>query len=452
MAERSSKLEHPLGAKGKGRESDPSIEEDCRIPDVMDFISQMPDGVLVNILSRLPLKQAVTTGVLSPRWRFVWHSLENLDFVGTKTLAKMNRKHLSKERAKYINQVNSVIGSLRSHSSPMVKSFEISFNLDKTYFKDIDNWLGFALDKKVEVLTLEFCENGVKGDTKQYYNFPLPLSDGSMVRLSECPSSSSMVVDTLSFKKLNLLGVNVSDVTLKLLLKNSPHLETLYIFGGGLLTDVTVGGWDINMKNFVLMGSAEIQSVSLHDFDLEEFHFNGLDAEIRLTNLPKLKEVDIGMVSVGLNNKVFSTISSVASYLEVLSLTVDREREDIEVEAIPKLLPNVKTLKLTLPTQKYDSLMDFIEIAKKCPKLETFIVSLYWSAPINGKNPWPPLGHSFPHLKYLEIVGYRGIVSDYQIVLYMIGNAAGTLKKIVIDPSIHPYDACFLTANASLKI
>nr|GEU49758.1 hypothetical protein [Tanacetum cinerariifolium] len=129
MAECSSKLERPLGAKGKGRVI--QVEEDCRIPDVMDFISNMPDDVLVNILSRLPLKQAVTTGVLSPRWRFVWHSLKYLDFVGTKTQAKMNRERLGLERAKYINQVNSVIGSLRSHSSPMVKSFEISFNLDK---------------------------------------------------------------------------------------------------------------------------------------------------------------------------------------------------------------------------------------------------------------------------------------------------------------------------------
>ncbi|GKC26015.1 F-box domain containing protein, partial [Tanacetum coccineum] len=303
-------------AKGNQRDSDPSIEEDCPRPDVMDFISKMPDDVLVNILSRLPLKQAVITGVLSPRWRF-------------------------------------------------------------------------AFDKKAEVLTLDFYEISLKVggcDTEQYYDFPLPLSDGSMVHLSECPSSSSMVVETLPFKELNLLCVNVSDVTLKLLLKNSPHLETLYIFGGGLLTDVN-------------------------------FHFNGLDAEI----LPKLKEVDIGL-------------------------------EDIEVEAIPELLPNIKTLKLTLPTEEDDSLMDFIEIAKKCPKLETFVVSLHWSAPINGKTPWPALGHSFPHLKHLEIVGYRGIVSDYQIVLYMIGNAAGTLKKIVIDPSIHPYDACFLTANASLKI
>lgn len=54
-------------------------------------------------------------------------------------------------------------------------------------------------------------------------------------------------------------------------------------------------------------------------------------------------------------------------------------QEDLNVEAIPELLPNVKTLKLLLPTEEYDSLIAFIEIAKKCPKLETFKVSVCFS-------------------------------------------------------------------------
>lgn len=244
------------------------------------------------------------------------------------------------ERTKYINRVNSFIRDLTSHVYPRVKSFKIcprvqsfkiQIDLDKRHSKHIDNWIRFAHNHNVEVLELDFYETGLKagadgGDTNQYYDFPLPLSDGSMVHLSECPSSSSMDVETLPFKMISLLYVNVCEQTLNLLLKNSPHLETLYIFGGGLLTNVVVNGRDTSMKIFVLMGSAEIQTISLHDFDLEVFRYNGLDVEITLNNLPKLKEVDIGLVSLGKNSKVFKTISFVASYLEFLSLDVDRER------------------------------------------------------------------------------------------------------------------------------
>ncbi|GKF29334.1 F-box domain containing protein, partial [Tanacetum coccineum] len=93
--------------------------EDCLTPDVMDFITKMPDEILVNILSRLSLKQAMTIGILSPRWRFVWCSLNKLDFIGSTTLSKIDGKLCDLALANYINQVNSVIGSLRSHSSTM---------------------------------------------------------------------------------------------------------------------------------------------------------------------------------------------------------------------------------------------------------------------------------------------------------------------------------------------
>ncbi|GKB19319.1 F-box domain containing protein [Tanacetum coccineum] len=176
-----------------------------------------------------------------------------------------------------------------------------------------------------------------------------------------------MLLESLSFKKVSLLFVDVSDLTLKVLLKKSSNLEMLNIHKSSWLTDVDVGGREIKMKHFALTDSDEVEFVSLHDFDLEKFHYFGEDIVMHLSNLSKIKEVCIGFVSVGLKNKVFRAISSVASNLEVLNLTIDRAEEDLNIEAIPGL-PNVKTLKLTIPTKEHDSLIAFLEIAKKCPK------------------------------------------------------------------------------------
>ncbi|KAF2555347.1 hypothetical protein F2Q68_00016013 [Brassica cretica] len=46
----------------------------------MDTISGLPYELLVRILSLVPTKAAVSTCILSKRWKFLWMSLPKLDF------------------------------------------------------------------------------------------------------------------------------------------------------------------------------------------------------------------------------------------------------------------------------------------------------------------------------------------------------------------------------------
>ncbi|CAL5067913.1 unnamed protein product [Urochloa decumbens] len=41
----------------------------------VDRLSDLPDGVLLDVLSRLTFRQAVSTGALSRRWRSLWHAV-----------------------------------------------------------------------------------------------------------------------------------------------------------------------------------------------------------------------------------------------------------------------------------------------------------------------------------------------------------------------------------------
>ncbi|XP_076951819.1 F-box/FBD/LRR-repeat protein At4g00160-like [Bidens hawaiensis] len=186
---------------------------DCGPQNMVDHISKMPDDVLVMILSRLIVEDAVVTGSLSTRWKHLWRKMSQLNFDGTETLDKMADDEIlcDLERRKFIKQVNHVINS---HNNPTVKEFLITFDLDDTYSEDIDKWIQFAIEKKVEKLELRLMDQDRDEDENYDFRFP---------------SSSAMVVKMLSLNEVFLNGVNLNEPTLNIMLKNSPHLVKLKI-------------------------------------------------------------------------------------------------------------------------------------------------------------------------------------------------------------------------------
>ncbi|GJW43813.1 F-box domain containing protein [Tanacetum coccineum] len=281
------------------------------------------------------------------------------------------------ERKKFVNQVYRVI---ESHNHPTVHLFRICSDLDKSNCNDIDYWLRFAQDKKVEKLDLDLWEyNHRDRDPSKNYEFPLPSSDGNMIHLVEWPLSDPVVAEMKSLKEICLSSVNISEPTLLGLLKSSPHLETLNISDSCMLTHIHVGGRNLNLKHFNLSDCPQVKSISLYNFDLVTFIYEGPEINLHLTGLPMLKKFEFCEDGVGLKNNVLNQISTVASNLHVLYLDIHCPKVSYNVNSIPKL-PNVKRLVLRIGAEEDDSLLEFTSIAKACPRLEKFKIVVTWAS------------------------------------------------------------------------
>ncbi|CAA0808780.1 Unknown protein [Striga hermonthica] len=133
--------------------------------DLENLIDELPDDILISILSRLSLKQAAQSTILSRRWVKLWTLTRRLVFEDP----KFNSKSLEALRQNFISRVNNTLlshqgnfiswvnNTLLSHQGMTLDEFTVCFDLDAgTCVPDIDKWIVFALEKRARCLCLGF--------------------------------------------------------------------------------------------------------------------------------------------------------------------------------------------------------------------------------------------------------------------------------------------------------
>nr|XP_027060920.1 F-box/LRR-repeat protein At4g14103-like [Coffea arabica] len=112
-----------------------------------DRISDLQEGLLSHILSRLPTKDAVRTCVLSKTWEMKWNCIWSLDFYGK--LLYLNQV-IDKERfSSFVTKVLNHCGNTISQNFGLILSQKYDPN-------HIVAWISTALDHDVKSLYLHY--------------------------------------------------------------------------------------------------------------------------------------------------------------------------------------------------------------------------------------------------------------------------------------------------------
>ncbi|KAL9153002.1 hypothetical protein ABFS82_10G020200 [Erythranthe guttata] len=390
-----------------------------------DRISQLPDAILVTILSFLSMKEAARTSVLSSRWINLWKDFPRLDFDAESALLKIARDYElhGEESGKYVEWVNRVI---QSHKATTLKEFRVCFDLSRSVKNSITQWLEFALSRHVEKLELDFktkFENSGCEDT--HYNFP--------EKFLKHPSQSSSI-NFKSLKALSLKCVNVTGEAIEFFLRNCPSLEKLVVTYTSKLSNLEVCGPSLALKHLDLRFCFRLKSVKVSAPNLISLTVPKVEG-LLLENVPALVELSLILtIPYRAVKKKLSTLSCCISQLEILYLNLDSKVKDIDLPTLPKL----KKLAIRYWISGDKSLFGLTPFIRASPNLKEFVLQLCCcdSTRSDGqvKN---TVKFPHEHLKVFKFCGYYGRSSDVELVWCILENCVA-LEKLIIDPSYPP--------------
>ncbi|XP_023748992.3 F-box/LRR-repeat protein 13 [Lactuca sativa] len=328
--------------------------------DGVDLISDMPDAILLLILSRLPsTEEAIRSSILSRRWRNLWTAIPSLDLHD-------GEKSQFKEFVYWVLVKRSVdLDCFRLSSSHLYS------------MSTVGRWINAAVTRNVKQLELTFYPKN-----NEYIQIPHCLVTCGSLEVLKLNSNvcGLRLPKTMGFPSLRVLDLAFVDLLedadlVKNFLKNCPLLEDLslsecLIFKFDLLCiscqklkKLTIINFYVGKYDGVLCGGIKISCPKLVDLELRGYighncFFECLDSLKKALIVPKLEG----------NNKcvLFPGISSVES------LWIDPYFfiECINTAACDPVLPNLKTLVLSTTMDAF-TFDNFNQILKYYPKLES---------------------------------------------------------------------------------
>ncbi|KAK6118713.1 hypothetical protein DH2020_047518 [Rehmannia glutinosa] len=417
--------------------------DDALSPVVID---NLPDDVLIAILSRMSRKEAARTSVLSRKWRYLWlftsgtlelddksiYSSGTLEFVNYKD--KLNKIDI--KRRKFIAYVNRI---LELHQGLGLDGLIIRFahlrvrSLSGRRPSYIDNWIYFAMQKEVKMFELNFSmSNGYH----PYYEFPnvdMLLSRSNDVKFGFG-----------SLKSLRLVGVDIKDEVVQYFLASCPYLEQLCIRGSYVTKNLKVVDPLPNLKVLEISDCRFIYSLEVSVVNLVSCTYEGRGIILPFKEIPNLSELTLGGDCA--QSFIYEPYkhSSYSFQIQLVKLALNIQWERFSRDGLngrPELprLYSLKRLELNVKSSVGRSLHFFTSLIKASPLLNEFRIKNYEC--YSGSLLDQALGSFKAHQLSLSVKmsGYIGCSTDKTFVLRLL-KIAPSLETVTIDTESEYYE------------
>ncbi|PPD70605.1 hypothetical protein GOBAR_DD32515 [Gossypium barbadense] len=395
--------------------------------DLADRLSELPDHVILHIMSFLPIKEAVRTCLLSTRWKDLFTSISNIELDGV-----LRNKALRNRFMKFSD------GFLSLRKDISVDRFRLCCGPGIDHRK-INEWILYAVRHGVRELDLIFQSRSF--ETRHFTELEFTVFTCKTLltlRLFNLPSLVLTIPTHCCLPKLKVLHLTFlkfsDDESIRKLLSSCNSLEELLVQSCELSNLNKLSVCHPTLKRLTINGGhidpiceLEINTPNLVCFDFGYFYCE--ETRLSLINLNSLSEARI---CIGFIAKMFSNFcndtASAFDLMRALSCVQSFHLTGICLES-PSLIPefpNLTSLKMGACYAGWENML------VRCPCLETLAFELEDFGPVDWHTPKKDPSCLQHHIKAIKIFALKRKHVEFQLIGYLL-KKAGVLESLTVE-------------------
>ncbi|KAM1545052.1 hypothetical protein ACFX15_044775 [Malus domestica] len=411
-------------------------------------LSDLPEDLLLRILSFLPTLDSVQTSLISQKWRPLWSLVPSLDFRFELFPPREPPSDTCQFYAEFVDRV------LISRPNSPVHTFRLTFIFHDHYHSHVDSWVRSAVTHlRARELHLDFfIHRDFHNDEthNHHYDFPFSfLRNGCVEKLSltRCYLTLPAKLSTMRFwtiRSLLLDMVCLEDQMMNDLILGCPNLEDMELQNcwghhhlkicSKRLKRLAFGFfYDSEIKETVSIDCPNLCSISFDCCSFYRFALKNAESlvyfRVQIVNIVE-RYYDLWSRTVKLIEQApnLKHLDALNWWFKFLTST----------DSFPEsfILHNLKLLELQTGFTKHD-LVGMAALLKHCPNLETMILEYPFKFGEDESLPEElsdkSAEFSIPSLKQVTIKPYTGTEDEGNFVKILTEQGV-VLEKIVLVP------------------